>query len=225
VIRADGYSPSIVSTNHLHYLFESYTTTSDAIGFGYVQEGHSFYVLTFPTEKKTWVYDASTNLWHQRRSYPVDAAGDEGRHRANCYAFFDGKHLVGDYTDGKIYEWDMGVYKDGTQTIRRIRTSQIVHNDRKNIFFHKFELDFEGGVGLATGQGNDPQAMLQWSDDGGHTWSNEQWVDIGPIGEYTARAVWRRLGRSRNRVFRVMVSDPVKFVLIAAHLDGEVGSA
>ena len=218
VIRFDGYTPRVVSTPHIEYVFSQYSKTDDAIGYGYTQEGHSFYVLNFPTANVTWVYDASTGLWHQRRSYPA-----ESRHRSNCYAFFDGKHIIGDYENGKLYEMDMDTYADDGEAIRRTRACQIIHSDRKNIFFNRFEIDFESGVGLYDGQGDDPQCMLQWSNDGGHTWGNEHWVDIGPIGEYDARAIWRKLGRSRNRVFKAMVSDPVKVVMIAAHLDAQLG--
>ena len=84
-------------------------------------------------------------------------------------------------------------------------------------------MDFESGTGLVTGQGNDPQAMLDWSDDGGHNWSNEHWTDIGAIGNYETRAIWRRLGSSRNRVFRLTISDPIKVIIIAARMDAEIG--
>jgi hypothetical protein len=70
----------------------------------------------------------------------------------------------------------------------------------------------------------DPQAMLDWSDDGGHTWGNEHWTSMGPIGDYTTRAVWRRMGRSRNRIYRVSVTDAVKRVIIGAHLEAEIGN-
>ena len=93
------------------------------------------------------------------------------------------------------------------------------------IFHNQLEVEFEAGVGLATGQGSDPQAVLDWSDDGGHTWGNEHWVDIGEIGEYKARAVWRRLGRSRNRTYRLTVSDPVKVVILGATLEAMAGGS
>jgi hypothetical protein len=74
----------------------------------------------------------------------------------------------------------------------------------------------EAGVGKTTGQGSDPIIMLQVSKDGGHTWGNEIWVPFGKIGEYRRRAVWRRLGRSRDWVFKFRVTDPVKTVFVAA---------
>ena len=73
---------------------------------------------------------------------------------------------------------------------------------------------------LAT-PGYDPQAMLKWSNDGGSTWSNEHWTSIGKIGRYQNRAIWRRLGWSRDRIYEVMVTDPVKAVIVSANLKGE----
>jgi hypothetical protein len=75
--------------------------------------------------------------------------------------------------------------------------------------------------GTAEGQGDDPEAMLRWSDDGGHTWSNEHWTSMGRIGEYGFRAFWRRLGMTlklRDRVYEVSGTDPVKIVITGANL-------
>lgn len=83
----------------------------------------------------------------------------------------------------------------------------------------------EAGVGLASGQGSDPQAMLQWSDDGGFTWSNEMWAPIGQMGERKRRVRWRRLGKSRDRVFKVTITDPVKVVIVGASVDVKAGAA
>ena len=84
---------------------------------------------------------------------------------------------------------------------------------------------FEPGVGLVSGQGDDPQAMLDYSNDYGKTWSNEDWVTIGALGEYANRAVWRRLGRARSRIKRVTITDPIKVVIKGAVLDAKVGSS
>lgn len=65
---------------------------------------------------------------------------------------------------------------------------------------------------------NNPQAMLRWSNDGGSTWSNEHWTGVGQLGRYKNRAIWRRLGTARDRIFEVVVTDPVNFVIISANL-------
>jgi len=218
-VRAtQGYQAVRISTQQVEYQLARYDTVSDAIGFLYNQEGHIFYVLQLPSENKTWVYDFTTTLWHTRAS-----AASDIRSRANCYVLFGDKHIVGDYENGKIYEYDLDKYTEDGNTLRRIRAAQSVHKDRKILFHNQLEIEFEAGVGLATGQGSDPQAMLDWSDDGGHVWSNEHWASIGKAGEYKNRAVWRRLGRSRERIYRVTVSDPVKTIIIGAHLEASSG--
>jgi hypothetical protein len=70
-------------------------------------------------------------------------------------------------------------------------------------------------------QGADPQVMLRWSDDGGHTWSNEHWASMGKIGQYYKRVIWRRLGMTvklRDRVYEVSATDPVKIAIMGAEL-------
>ena len=73
----------------------------------------------------------------------------------------------------------------------------------------------------AAAPGYDPQVMLRWSDDGGHTWSKEHWISMGKIGEHGYRAIWRRLGMTvklRDRVYEVSGTDPVKLDIVGAEL-------
>ena len=80
------------------------------------------------------------------------------------------------------------------------------------------------GLGLdGTGQGVTPQIMLTWSNDWGHSWSNEHWTSAGPIGARKQRAIWRRLGQARDRVYKVQISDPIKITLMGAEIDVEPG--
>jgi hypothetical protein len=69
--------------------------------------------------------------------------------------------------------------------------------------------------------GYNPQVMLRWSDDAGHTWSNEHWASMGKIGAYGTRTIWRRLGMTekiRDRVYEVSGTDPVKIAIMGAEL-------
>ena len=102
----------------------------------------------------------------------------------------------------------------------RLRQWQPVESgDRKRLFHHELELLMEVGVGLeGSGQGSDPQIMLQFSEDQGRTWSSERWKRLGGRGEYRVEVIWNQLGSSRERVYRVAVSDPVSVVFTGAHL-------
>lgn len=110
-----------------------------------------------------------------------------------------------------------------TIPIRRMRRTPHLNNEHKRVTHRSFEVLAQVGDGLLAGQGVDPQIMLRWSDDGGRTWSREHLTTLGKIGEYRTRVLWRRLGQARDRVFEVVVSDPVDAALITVYLDAGVG--
>ena len=254
VYRANGYTGQRISTHAVEWQIQQYANMSDAIGYTYQQDGHSFYVLIFPQANTTWVYDVATQAWHERAGF---ANGQFTRHRSNCQAFFNGEVLVGDYENGNIYSFDLDDYSDNGSIQKWLRSWRALptgQNTLKRTAQHSLQLDLETGVGLngfptaqdiylqtesddflmteddnyliaeqqtVAVQGSDPQVMLRWSDDGGHTWSSEHWVSIGKIGEFYRRAIWRRLGMTmklRDRVYELSGTDPVKISIVGAEL-------
>jgi len=280
VYKNNGYTGIRISTHAIEYAIAQYGNISDAVAYTYQQEGHAFYVLTFPSASKTWVYDVSVQAWHER------ASGNENqyRHRSNCQCNFGGTIIVGDFENGNIYSFDLDVYADNGQVQKWLRSWRALptgQNNLKRTAHHSLQLDAETGVGLngidpstqmenllaegypflatelgvditsetdldllatttvavtedlltesgedilvsvTTTQGAIPQAMLRWSDDGGHTWSNEHWRSMGAIGQYGYRTIWRRLGMTeklRDRVYEVSGTDPVKIAIMGAEL-------
>jgi hypothetical protein len=221
VYRANGYTGQRVSTHAIEYAIAQYSDISDAVGYTYQQEGHAFYVLTFPTGNATWVYDVSTQAWHERAGW---LNGVFTRHRSNCQCNFLGNTIVGDFENGNIYKMSLNVYSDNGDIQKWLRSWRALPtgtNNLKRTAHHSLQLNCESGVGLIDGQGSDPQAMLRWSDDGGHTWSNEHWSPMGKIGAYYQRVFWRRLGMTvklRDRVYEVSGTDPVKVAIMGAEL-------
>jgi hypothetical protein len=217
----NGYSFVKIST---HAVEQSLTNqiTYDARAYTYQIEGHEMYVCTFPSigNGLTWVYDFSTKQWHKWLSW---SNGQYYRHRSNCGCYFNNMYLVGDYENGKIYSIENEVYTEDGAPIRRLRRAVHLTADLQRQYFDEFQIQFQPGVGLNNGQGQDPQAMLRWSNDGGSTWSNEHWVTLGKIGAYQNRAIWRRLGWARDRIFEVAISDPVKAVIVSANLKASAG--
>ena len=221
VYRANGYTGTRVSTHAIEYAIAQYGNISDALAYTYQQEGHSFYVLIFPTANATWVYDVSTQMWHERAGF---VNGAFTRHRSNCQCNFEGNTVVGDFQNGNIYTFDLDIYADNSQPQKWLRSWRALapgQNNLKRTAHHSLQLDAETGVGLVVGQGSQPEAMLRWSDDGGHTWSNEHWQLMGAIGQYGYRTIWRRLGMTlklRDRVYEVSGTDPVKIAIMGAEL-------
>lgn len=225
VQRAQGYSPQRISTHAVEYAISQMSIISDAVAYTYQQEGHSFYVLNFPTAQQTWAFDASTNLWHQR-AWRDPATGDLKQDRAICQMAFAGETIVGDNANGNLYVLDLDTFTDNGDPIARVRScAHLADPDYRYQFFGSLQVDMQAGVGLVSGQGSDPKAMLQWSDDGGYSWSNELWSSIGKVGERRARVKWRRLGRSRDRVFRVTITDPIRVIMIGASAQASLGTS
>jgi hypothetical protein len=221
VCRNQGYQPQFISTPEIEYQIASYGDLSNTQGYTYSTEGNMFYVLAFPEVSKTWVYDTANNYWHEWQSY-LSLPVPWGRHRSNCSVQFDGNWIVGDYQNGNLYKLSMDVFTDNGNALRRQRAAQVINKERLNVIHHLLEIDFETGVGLdGDVQGSDPQVCLDWSDDGGHTWSNQHWRSLGKIGAFLTRVRWSQLGMSRNRIYRITISDPVKAVILGAYANLE----
>ena len=229
IVQMNGYFPQRISTHAVENTLVN-QNISDAVAYTYQLEGHECYVVSFPTLNLTWVYDGSTSMWH--KWLYCDNQNNYQRHRSNCSAFFQGSVLVGDWENGQIYRLDPDNYTDNGQHIRRMRRCPHLVTDFQRQYFDELQIQFQPGVGLQGIEtfplgdndiGINPQAMLRWSNDGGSTWSNEHWAGIGKVGKYQNRIIWRRLGQARDRIYEVVVTDPVKAVIVSANLKASVG--
>jgi len=248
VIRVENYRCIPVSTPDLDFLFNSYKSPEDAIAYSYRFTGHDFYVISFQAQAKTWMYDATSDVWSELTS------GAESRHYGLRSTQFQNEIYVSDYRNGNLYTYDVNTYTDNGDYIARelITPHFFASTSFDKLHIYRLRLDMEQGTGNATrlaptqvevfltteddsaltteiGQdmisGYDtenvpviynPQIMLQVSRDGGFTYSNEMWTTFGQAGEYLKRAEWRRLGVSRNYVFKFRITDPVKVVMMSA---------
>ena len=221
VIATNQYGWVRISNHAIDTAIASYPETGDAIGYGYEEAGHQFYVLTFPTADVTWVYDVTASALLKKQSWAKRLSWDGTqyhRHLGNCFMNFADMRIVGDYQNGNLYQMSRSYYTDAGATIRRLRRSKHVwqKSNRQRIFFASLQIEFTPGVGLQTGQGSNPQCMLRWSDDGGFTWSQEVWTSIGMVGETKNRAMWYLLGEARDRVWEATFTDPVPCDIIGA---------
>jgi Phage stabilisation protein len=220
VVRAAGLDIQRVSTPELDYLFSTYSAVSDATAFGVMLNGHPLYAISFPTASRTWLYDGKTGAWSEWQSYGLT------RHRGETSTSFLNDTMVGDYSNGKIYKLRPDTYtEDGAAIIREIISPHTFGENDEQGFISEVRLDMETGVGLATGQGSDPQVMMSISRDGGHSFGTERWTSAGKTGQYRHRARWRRCGRARDLVVKVRISDPVEVNLIRASADYERGTS
>lgn len=218
--RAQGFVPVRISTHAVENAWSGYETVSDAISYTFRLNGHEFWRVIFPSENKSWQYDANTGFWCEIASGATRTALN--RHRGRCHGFVFGKHLIGDYETGAIREMAMDAYDDAGTAIWRGRRAAHITMEEATAFHHRFQLDVQSGLGAAS-----PQFLLEWSDNGGHSWTagltaiaNEP-TDT-PDDPYGRRVEWRRLGSPRNelhgRSYGVWSNAAIPHCWMAAHI-------
>lgn len=222
-----GTTPGKVS----HYGIEQIlgrVSMSAASGWSYTQEGHLFYVLSFPDA--CVVYDSTEKEWHERQSYGMNT------YRAMTSAKAFGFQIVGDafHPDGRIGILDSSISSDwgcnaSSSTPAYTADPSImswtydpVYADGSRAFHDRLEVIMRTGVGLSTGQGSDPQLMMEVSDDG-EAFEFLENRSIGASGKRDTRLHWENLGSADNRVYRGSVSDPVPVTLLDTVLNARGG--
>jgi hypothetical protein len=221
--RMNGYTPQRISTHAVEYDLRTYDDLSGLVTYSYQDCGHLFWVLYIPGSSFSWVFDVAESLWHKRAIWHVDTAIFTVHPTWNhIYAY--GKHLVGDPLSGNIYAMSLDYLDDYGNVTRRVRQTPTIGNEMEWVRLSSLTVDLNVGITpqppFTDGDGNPrpAQAMLEWSDNHGNTWSNQHIVSCGFAGEYNTRVKWWRLGQTRYRVFRFSVTDPVPWVVLDSYL-------
>lgn len=212
VYRMSGQSIEPVTNYAIKREFEGYATISDAKLWCMDINNTNFTVCTFPSANKTWVYIEGGD-WFEWSSGLL-----EGRNKANSYVYAYNKHLVEDYQNGNLYELKFDSYTENGEMIAKQRDTAPISNSAlgvsgKWVYMQELTLLIESGVGLLEGQGENPQVMMSYSDDGGKTFSTERWAELGRKGDFTWEVKWKKLGRFKERVLRFKITDSVKVAI------------
>ena len=217
--QLQGYEVIQVSTPDIDYIINQYASPSDAVGFGYTLNGRIYYQITFQSEGKTWLYDVMSNAWSQLKSWYMT------RHFGDLCCAFNTKLIVSDYNSGLLSYFSQQAFTDnGLPIERELSSGHLFTTGRNKVRVSRLRLDMEGGMGNSSVIGSNPKIMLSISRDGGHTYGQELWVSMGALGEYSMRAEWRRLGWARDFVFKIRMTDPVKFLLIQGVIEATEAS-
>lgn len=220
VLTGSGGSQVRASTPELDSVINGYPSPGDAVGGTFMLNGHPMYQLSFGSAAKTWLYDGKSGAWSELQSFGAT------RDRGHLFVQHLGRTRVSDFSNGNIYTMNSSVFTDNGAAIEcELVSGHIYAADYNTLAMHELRLDMETGIGLATGQGSNPQVMLSISRDGGHTYGIERWKPAGALGNYRKRVTWRRLTVTRDTVFKVRMTDPVKRVFLGASLYGTAGKA
>ena len=216
IAQMGGYEPKKISTVDIDSIINKYAAVSDASAYSYMLGGHPMYVISFPSAGYTWLFDGSTGIWTSLKSFGI------ARHLGEFSLNLLGRTIVADYSTGKLYTLtDTALTDNGASIESEIIGETVAGKDGELLSVECLRLDMETGIGLASGQGSNPQIGLSISRDNGKTWGPQLWKSAGAIGEYGTRVEWRRLGTPRYFTPKLSITDPVRRVFVSACLNPE----
>jgi hypothetical protein len=177
-------------------------------------EGQSFYILT--VEDKTFVYSESSGAW-----FNLSTKATEEEYRFKSFVECYNRRLCAD--DGSVLELDLNTYDNGGEVIINERiigpiTSRELGLGDSRALMSELWLDLEAGVGLETGQGDNPQLMVSASFDGGRSFTNADDVLLGRAGVGRLDVKWDHCESFRSMYVKIRCSDPVFLSLFGATL-------
>lgn len=231
VYALNGFNYQRISDQALEYWLSQQSEISDAVGMARQDEGQNFYDLWFPAANTTWTLDVDNGWWHQRKSL---VKGLQSAHLGRCHTYNFGLHLVGDRTSGNVYNMSANFYSENVATglfnlITRVRVGPSIANEGGQITvpINEFQIDFQTGIGPQPpltltdpkGRPRDPVAVFSYSEDYGRTWGSDRMIPCGQAGQFKVAAIDRRLGSWRSWTPRVVVSDPVAWVIAGAYVN------
>lgn len=213
-----GYVPQRVSTYAIEERISNEVDKGNAsqiVGWTYTRGGHEHIGFRLPTEG-TFVYDASTGRWWEARTW------QEPTYQQIFALQAFNRVIVGDIDSGQLAYVNPKTYDDLGETIERVATANTPVQERTPAA--SFRVNVVEGQGSQTGQGSNPEIMLDYSDDGeGQVWAKERRLPIGKVGKYAKRVISFLLGEMAppGRIWRVRITDPVNFTLRKAVLNGD----
>ena len=220
--RSNGYTPQRVSTHAVEVWLSQQANIASLTAYSYQDRGHLFWVLYVPGADCSWVFDIGENLWHKRAAW---VNGKYEPHWSWNHVYCFGKHLVGDWKTGNVYEMSFSYLDDNGTPIRRLRQTPTVKQELNRVYMSELRVDFDTGLGPqpplvdASNAPRAPQAMLRISRDGGKTFGPEHWRSCGMAGQTMTFVRWKRLGQSRRPVFQLVVTDPIQWSIVDAYLE------
>lgn len=219
-----GYTPTRISTTALDTQLNSIDDFSGVTSFAYNYNGHYFYGLNVPGLDSTFVYDLSTKMWHERTGYNHNTGGQTYvtyRHHSPGLAtglYVSRPSLPGIYKLTHDNTTLYTLYEPNGTAMQCSRVFPLVADaSGSRIRHNKVQLDASAGS-IAT----QPAYTLQWSDDSGRTFNSGRTLQPADVGEYTERFIWRRLGQSRSRLYKLSFSTTEPISLRSVMADAEV---
>lgn len=221
IYRARGGQEESVTPAAIAGEIQGYGDASDAYASVFTIDNKTVYLISFPTADKTWLLFEELGIYGWIE-LTVGTLGN--RFNAGSVVEAYNRVLIGDLLNGNLNELDFNTYDIDGDTWQRRRVVSSINSDLlgakgQEVRMGRLELILESGTGLITGQGEDPQIMIELSLDGGRSWGYAKWVKIGRLGQFNIRAQYDNIITFYDCIVRLTTSDPVAFNLYSGTVD------
>lgn len=222
IYQGNSAAVNDVTSGGIINLLESFDRVDDAVGYCFSVQNQNFYLITFPTAKKTFVVNdkLGTNGWFEL-SYGMNGEG------FNCESlvFLNGVNYLADTSNGHLYKLDVNTYDFNGTPIKRRRVTGSVNGSlfgpqhkAKRLQMSAMDFVIETGTGLMQGNEN-PRMQIETSLDGGKSWRHETWLEIGRLGQTNKRVRWNSMKSFHDMIVRITFTEPCPIFIYAATID------
>lgn len=219
VMATTGGRPEPISDDTIEYLIQNFTNISEAQGYMYEIDGHTFYLINFPTDRLTAVYDFDMKEWH----YQELINGDP--YFSCCHAYFQNKHVLGHYNAAQITELNSDFLTNYNENIRIERVLPIFSvPSNERLLIDRIQVEMRQGLGAKTTRPRgdntyddfelNPVLYLAYSSDGGRTFGDQVPSEVGKVGEGDFITTWDVHTLSDRQCFKLIGTYGNKTILI-----------
>lgn len=220
IYRTNGNVAERISDDAISNAIEQMDKIDDAHGHTFTLQGQDFYMISFPSAGKCFVVNESLgrNGW-----FNLTSTNKNTNYSATTLIDAYGKNLA--ISSGKLLELRLDEYTQDSDVMIRERITSSINAELiggtkgQKVKMSRVEFIVEAGVGLMTGQGENPRIMIEPSFDGGRSFVGQDWVELGRLGQSTLRVEWWNVELFQDMILRISMSDPVPLTIYSAVVD------
>jgi hypothetical protein len=219
IYRVSGGIYERISDDGISNSIEQMTKFDDAFGYAFTLQGQDFYLITFPSDDRTFVINETLGEFGW---FELESGLKGGAYSGTSLLQVYDKNIIA--KGGELLELSLDEYTQNTDTMIRTRVTQSINgallgDEGHEVEMSRMEFIMEQGVGLISGQGEVPRMMIEASFDGGNSWPAKDWVDLGRMGQNSLRVEWFNFDVFTDMILRLTLSDPVAFSIHSAKID------
>lgn len=205
ILYTNGGDIVPISTDGIDFKLAQLVQPENAYAFMFKQDGHLLYVITWPTDNITYIYDFNTKKFFNISDPNFN------HHIAKRIAFFNNKYYFVSFIDGNLYELSSEILSANGMQIPRVIIPPTIRLPNQGRFVCGYT-GFTIEEGMATNDGNPPIAQMAMAKDGNGNFGSYYTKVLNQVGQRQNRLIWWQLGSANDLTFQYRFYGLSRFV-------------